>query len=151
MSCYAGTGASPWDGCICARYGTFRKPKFDYVCCEMLVCRVCCARQNFYLFSLYRNPDLDEQIYECLLTSIGAVLEEDVHASFLFIGDLHGYHKEWLGSSTTKDHGVAAIDFATASSYDQLVIGPTHVRGRTPELIMTDVADLVQMLRSTTR
>ena len=34
-------------------------------CCKMLVFRVCGARQNS-AFSLYRNPDLDDRIYDCL-------------------------------------------------------------------------------------
>ena len=40
-------------------------------------------------------------------------------------------------------HGVAALDFATVSGCDQLVIGPTHARGGTLDLLMTDVPDLV--------
>ena len=63
-------------------YGVFRQPKFECGNCEMLVFRVCGARQNFYVFSLYRNPDLDNRIYECLLTSVAAVQDEDVRASF---------------------------------------------------------------------
>ena len=111
----------------------------------MLVFRVCGARQNFYVFSLYRNPDLDDQIYDCLLTSMAAVQAEDVRASFLFMGDLNGHHQEWLGSATTNRHGVAALDFATISGCDQLVIGPTHARGGTLDLLITDVHDLVQV------
>ena len=53
-------------------YGEFRLPKFECGCCEMLVIRVCGARQNFYVFSLYRNPDLDDRIYDCLLNSNGS-------------------------------------------------------------------------------
>ena len=45
-------------------YGAFSQPKFEHGCCVMLVFRVCAARQNFYVFSLYRNPDLDDQIIE---------------------------------------------------------------------------------------
>ena len=44
-------------------YGAFRQPKFECACCEMLVVRVCGDRQNFYEFSLYLNPDLDDLIY----------------------------------------------------------------------------------------
>ena len=66
-----------------------------------------------------------------------------VRASFLFVGDLNGHHQEWLGSTTTNHHGVAAIDFATVSGCDQLVVGPTHARGGTLDLLMTDVPDLV--------
>ena len=73
----------------------------------------CGARQNFYVFSLYRNPDLDDRIYDCLLTAVAAVQAADVRASLLFVGDLNGHHQEWLGSTTTNRHGVASLDFAT--------------------------------------
>ena len=42
-------------------------------------------------------------------------------------------------------HGVAAIDFATVSGCDQLVVGPTHARGGTLDLLMTDVPDLIRV------
>ena len=41
---------------------------------------------------------------------MAAVQPEDVRASFLFVGDLNGHHREWLGSATTNRHGVAAFD-----------------------------------------
>ena len=94
-------------------------------CCEKLVFRVCGARQNFYMFCLYRNPDLDDRIYDCLLTAMAAVQAADARASFLFVGDLNGHHQEWLGATTMNRHGVAALDFATVSGCDQLVIGPS--------------------------
>ena len=53
-------------------YGAFRQPKFECGCCKMLVFRVCGARQNFYVYSLHRNPDLDDRIYDCLLTQLGS-------------------------------------------------------------------------------
>ena len=74
-----------------------------------------------------------------------AVQAEDIRASFLFVGDLNGHHREWLGSTTTNHHGVAAFDFATVSGCDQLVVGPTHARGGTLDLLMTDVPDLVRV------
>ena len=88
-------------------------------------------RQNLYVCSLYRNPDLDGRIFDCLLTSMAAMQAEDVLASFLFVGDLNGHHQEWLGSATTNRLGVEAFDFATVSGCDQLVVGPTHARGGT--------------------
>ena len=81
--------------------------------CEMLVFMVCSARQNFYVFSLYRNPDQDDHIYDCLLTAMAAVQAVDARASFLLVGDLNGHRQEWLGSTTTNRHDVAALDFAT--------------------------------------
>ena len=59
-------------------YGVFCQPKFECGCCEMLVFRVCGARQILYVYSLYRNPDLDDRIFYCLLASIAAVQAEDV-------------------------------------------------------------------------
>ena len=108
----------------------------------MLVFRVCGARQNL-CFTLYSNPDLDDRIFDCWLTSMAAVQAEDVCASFLFVDDLNGLHQEWLGSTTTNRHGVAAFDFATVSDCDQLAVGPTHGRGGTLDLLMTDVPDLL--------
>ena len=58
----------------------------------MLVFRVRGVRQNFHVYSLYRNPDLDNRIFYCLLASIAAVQAEDVRASFLFVGVLNGHH-----------------------------------------------------------
>ena len=45
-------------------YEAFRQPKFECGCCEMLVFRVCDVRQNLYVFSLYRNLDLDDWIFD---------------------------------------------------------------------------------------
>ena len=106
---------------------------------------VCGVRQTLYVYSLFRNPDLDERIFHCLLASMAAVQAEDVRASFLFVGDLNGHHQEWLGSTTTNRHGVAAFNFATVSGCDQLVIGPTHALGGTLDLLTTDVLDLVRV------
>ena len=65
----------------------------------MLFFRVCGVRKNLYVCSLYRNPDLDDRIFYCLLASMTAVQAESVGASFLFLGDLNGHHHEWLGST----------------------------------------------------
>ena len=66
-------------------------------------------------------------------------------ASFLFVGDLNGHHQEWLSSTTTNSHGVAAFGFTTVSGCDQLVVGPTHARGIILNLLMTDVPDLIRV------
>ena len=50
-----------------------------------------------------------------------------------------------MGSTTTNRHGVAAFDFATVYGCDQLVVGPTHARGGTLDLLMTDVPDLIRV------
>ena len=89
-------------------YGAFRKPKFECDCSEMLVFIVCGVRQN-----LNRNADLDDRIFDCLLTSMAAVQAEEVLAYFLFVGDLNGHHQEWMGSTTTNRHGVASFYFAS--------------------------------------
>ena len=70
-------------------------------------------------------------IYQGLLASMSPEQAVDVRASFLFVGDLNGHHPEFLCSTTTNQHGVAAFDSATVSSCDQLVVCPTHARGGT--------------------
>ena len=76
---------------------------------------------------------------------MAAVQDEDLRASFLFVGDLNGHHQEWLGFTMTNSHGVAAFDFSTVSGCDQLVVGPTHALGGILDLLMTDVPDLIQV------
>ena len=109
----------------------------------MLFFRVCGVRQNLYVLSFYCNPDLAARIFDCLLTSMADVHAEDVLASFLFVGDMNGHHQEWLGSTTTNRHGVAAFDFGTMSGCNQLVVGSTHARGGTLGLLMTEVPDII--------
>ena len=123
-------------------YGAFHQPKFECASCKMLFFNVCGVRQNIYGHSLYRKPDLAGLIFYCLLASMAAMQAQDVHDSFLFVGDLNGHHREWLGSTITNRYGVAVFDFATVSGCDQLVVGPTHARGGTLDLLMTDVPDL---------
>ena len=59
-------------------YGAFYQPKYECGCCEMSVFRVCGMRQNLYVYSLYRNPDIGYRIFDCLLASMAAVQAEDV-------------------------------------------------------------------------
>ena len=75
-------------------YGAFRQNKLKHGCCKMLVFFVCGAIENFYIFSLYRNPDLDDQIYVCLLKALAAVQATDVSVSLIIMGDLNGHHQE---------------------------------------------------------
>ena len=74
---------------------------------------------------------------------MAAAQAEDVRDSLLFVGDWNGHHQEWMGSTTTNCHGVAAFDFAIVSGSDQLVVGPSYARGGTLDILMTDVPDLV--------
>ena len=90
-------------------YVKFRQPKSECGYCEMLVFRVCGVRQNLYVYSLYRHPDLDGRIFDCLQAPMAAMQAEDVLASFLFVGDLNGHHQEWLVSTTTNRHGVQPL------------------------------------------
>ena len=39
----------------------------------MLMFYVCSVRLNLYVFSLYRNPDLGDLFFDCLLTSMAAM------------------------------------------------------------------------------
>ena len=58
---------------------------------------------------------------------------------------MNGHHLEWLGSTTTNRDGVTAFDLTTVSGCDQLVVGPTHARRGTLELLNTDVPYLVRV------
>ena len=55
-------------------------------CIQGVWCSVCVV---CVVFSLYRNHDLDDRIYDCLLTAMAAVQAADARASFLFVGGHH--------------------------------------------------------------
>ena len=69
-------------------FEAFRQPKIEWSCWEIRFGGLRCETE-LYVFSLYRNPDIDDRIFDCLLTSMAAVQAEDVRASFLFVGDLN--------------------------------------------------------------
>ena len=64
-------------------HGAFQLPKFESGCCKMIEFSVCSAKQDFYVFSLFHNPDLDHWIFYCLFTTTAAVKAENVRDSYL--------------------------------------------------------------------
>ena len=134
--------------CLYTRVGfnASRFKKYECGCHEIMITRVCSRFNNFYIFSLYRNPNSDDSIYECLLNSYIKIQEEDRKSCFIFIGDLNGHHTDWLDSVTATDgHGIAALDFANIVGCEQLVTGPTHTSGNRLDLLLTDVGGVVEV------
>ena len=122
----------------------FANPSLSVVvakCCFFMVCGV---RQNLYVFSLYRNIDLDDRIFHYLLTSMAAVQAEDERASFLFVGDLNGHHQEWLGSATT-NRQCCSLWLCNYVWLRPVGCRPDHALGGTLDLLMTVVPDLVRV------
>ena len=120
------------------------KASFECGCHETQIIKVCGKHNNFYLFSVYRNPDADDGIFDCLLVSMAAIQENDRKASFVFIGDFNAHHKEWLNSvSNTDCHGLRALDFSSESGCDQIIHNSTHRSGNCLDLIFTDTPGVV--------
>ena len=116
------------------------KATFECGCREVKIIKMCGKHKKFYLFSVYRNPDADDGIFDCLLVSMAAIQENDRKASFVFIGDFNAHHKEWLNSiSKTDCHGLRALDFFSESGYDQII----HRSGNCLDLIFTDTPGIV--------
>ena len=99
---------------------------------------------NFHLFSVYWNPDIDDEIFNYLSVSMAAIQENDKKASFVFIKDFNTHHKEWLNSiSQTDCHSIRALDFSSESGCDQIIHNPTHRSGNCLDLIFTDTFGVV--------
>ena len=125
-------------------FAAYRKSSFECSCHEMRCVRVCGKYTNFYIFACYRNPDANDQIFDCLLVKMAAVQEADVKAAFVVMGDFNAHQQQWLSSgSATDSHGRAASDFASLSGTVQLISEPTHVRGNCLDIIFTDVPGLL--------
>ena len=70
---------------------------FKCTCHEVLLVKVCSRSNNFYIFSLYRNPDLDNSIYDCLLSSMSEIQEVDRKSAFIFVGDVNAHYRDCRG------------------------------------------------------
>jgi hypothetical protein len=109
-----------------------------------MVLRICGSNQNFYLFSVYRSPNADDTLFDCLLMTMARIQESDRRSAFVFVGDVNAHHVEWLSSRTpTNSSGRAALDFCSLSGCSQLIDSPTHEAGNCLDLVMTDVPDVV--------
>ena len=108
---------------------------------EMLVFRVCGDRQNFYVFSLYRNPDLGLGIGSAVRPCSKPIC---VPHSCLWVTWMAIIRNGWLLLPRT----VMVLRPSILPLY-QVVInwwkGPTPARGGTLDLLMTDVPDLVRV------
>ena len=85
-------------------------------------------RQNLYVYSLYRNPDIDDRIFDCLLASMAAVQAEDVRASFLYVGDLNGIIRSgWVQRPRTVMELRPLTSQQSLVALSQLSAQPMHV------------------------
>lgn len=137
--------------CIYVRKGfnAYRFNKYECGCHEFMVVRVCSRFNNFYIFSLYRNPTADDGLFDCLFASYCNIQINDKKSCFVFIGDFNAHHTEWLGShSPTDRHGISALNFCDSVGCDQLVTGPTHISGNPLDLLLTDVSGLIDVQTS---
>ena len=113
-----GVSSRPWlVALLCARSGCLEPEGWLHMCetdqhyfatqiwvwfLWNAVFRVCGAIQNFHVFSLYSNLDLEnDRIFDCLLTSRLYAGWGCACLTFLFVDDLTGHHQQWLGSTTT--------------------------------------------------
>ena len=119
-----------------------RRERFECSCCEFMVAKIPGQRLNCYLFVVYRSPNTDDRVFDCLCEAMGSIQSVDPKSVFCFVGDFNCHHSEWLGSRITDAHGVAAFDFATVADCSQLVNGPTHRAGGALDLVLTNVPDL---------
>lgn len=119
--------------------------KFLCHCHEIQLVKVSSKYHNHYIFSLYRNPDANNNLYDCLLNALALIQSVDVKSSFIFLGDVNAHHQEWLNSvSPTNRNGHAALDFANLSGCEQLIDEPTHISGNCLDLVFTDVPGVVE-------
>ena len=99
--------------------------------------RVCGARQNFYVLSLYRKPD-------CLLTLT------DAEQAGMFVSPSSRWvilmpivRSGWILRKRIVTINVAVVDFATMSGCDQFIVHKIHGRGGTHNHLITVVYGLV--------
>ena len=74
-----------------------------------MVAKIPGQRLNCYLFLVYRSPNMDERVFDCLCEAMESIQSVDPKSVFCFVGDFNFHHSEWLGSHITDAHGVALL------------------------------------------
>ena len=95
----------------CDRCSAYRQRGYECGCCEVVVVRICNSSHNFYIFLVYRNPDLSDKIFHCLLPAMAKVYTVDRKESFLFDGDVNAHHEEWIFYDKSSRLGCAWLRF----------------------------------------
>ena len=98
--------------------------------------------ERTYVFSLYHNPDVDSQIFDCLQTAMAAVQAKDVHASFL----LWVIWMAIVRSGCVLQPQIVMVLQPLTLKLCLVMISwcrPSHAHIVTIDLLMTDVPDLV--------
>ncbi|XP_068227743.1 uncharacterized protein [Palaemon carinicauda] len=75
----------------------------------------------------FRNPDLDDSIFDCLLTIMAKMQEDNRKASFMLLGDFNAHHRGWLNSVCPTDHhDLRALVFVSESGCEQIISEAIH-------------------------
>ncbi|MEL7520149.1 MAG: reverse transcriptase family protein, partial [Cyanobacteria bacterium J06553_1] len=122
----------------------YRQKSLECKCHEILCFKVYSKFYNTYVFALYRNPNHDDSIYDCILERIAMAQSQDSKASFVICGDCNAKHREWLNSNVTDQHGRSAREFSVSSACEQLINEPTHKDGNILDLVFTDIPGIVE-------
>lgn len=51
-------------------FSAYRQPSYECEFCEVIVVQICSSDKKFYVFGVYRKPDLSDNIFDCLLTAM---------------------------------------------------------------------------------
>ena len=95
----------------------YRQKNLECSCHEVLCFKIFSKFYNIYAFAVYRNPNIDDSIYDCLLEKINMAQSLDSKASFVVCGDCNAKHSEWLNSNSTDQHGQSALEFCVSSDF----------------------------------
>ena len=120
-------------------FSATHKACFECGCHEMQVVKVCGKHNNFYICSIYRNPDLDDSILDFFLMTTMATIQENYVRSLVFIGNFNVHHRKCLNSvPLTEGHGLRALDFSSESGCEQIIHKPTNRSGNCLDYLFTD-------------
>ena len=75
------------------------KSCYECGCHEVVCLRIRAEHMNFYVFTVYRNPGVDDSLLDCLLTTMSEVQQTARKSSFVFVGDLTHITESGLAQS----------------------------------------------------
>ena len=96
---------------------------------DVIWLKICISSSTKFFGCVYRSPNSSDfrNFFDYLNETVERVLSSHPFSEVTLVGDFNVHHKDWLLSNVTDQPGIAAYEFATINSLEQLIVGPTRI------------------------
>ncbi|KAL5249446.1 hypothetical protein ACHWQZ_G018338 [Mnemiopsis leidyi] len=115
---------------------------------EILAVELTVGNNKYVVCTVYRVDNLGEANHDCIVQSIKSMYDGRILRKIFIVGDLNLSSINWPETEDTQEN-IDRIDRLFLNSFSELglhqcVLEPTHVKGRTLDILLTNFRELVK-------